>query len=260
MTDVYIAPRLSGVSEAPARSSETNGQQGPAHYANLRHPPPGNFGPRATTEDSDDRSFFQRHKVAIIVGIIVICIFLLVLYLYWTRRAGSGKKREELSPDGGEMQEVNMKEVEKLRALRRRRRASQQPADQQSADQQPADQQPAGQQPAGQQPTNAISPPQYSTPRRQSSQHQPAQSSRATEPQMGRPSEAFGPQDPPDNPATEFCDVDALCSAQSLGATEPRPRNPNPPAGSQTDQPAAAPQAPAPNLDQDIDEILSSIK
>ena len=70
-------------------------------------------------------SFFQEHRVAIIVGAIILLIVVFVIFMYFTRRSDKKKDKEAADPPASSKpEEVNLEELNRLRAMRQQARAA----------------------------------------------------------------------------------------------------------------------------------------
>lgn len=284
MEDISIEPRLRHNERSrrdeygPVYADERqagpySGAPQPARPARAAGPP---AAAAADPEPEEQPGFFQRNKVAIIVAVIVLAVFLLVVYLYVTRKNGSGRKRRELEEGDPEIQEVNMEEVKRLRALRRQRQnrqAADRPADGTAeATQPPAAGAPSPrrpQPPTYHPPHAAVEQPPTSMPGRDphdANDHVPAQQT-LTQPHPQPPAShpqppASRPQPPASHPPSEET---AAQPAQVSSASGPAATMPAAVEDTCADvyveeaaaeQPSAAPPAAAAD---DLDSLLASL-
>ena len=83
------------------------------------------WGAAVATPPPHKAGFFQEHRFAIIVGVIVVLIVVFITFMYLTRRSDKKKAGEAVSPPTStKPEEVNLEELNRLRAMRQQARTA----------------------------------------------------------------------------------------------------------------------------------------
>jgi len=120
-----VRPHIADPDMAPSAAPE---QASALPQWNLAAPPPPPQG------GESEVGFFSKYKFALILSVVILITIIVIMYVYLTRR-GPKTKKAEPGPPGGESPEVNidMDEVNRMRALRGRPGAPRPPMQGQTA-------------------------------------------------------------------------------------------------------------------------------